>query len=170
MIETPRLLLRRFTIADADSLFEVFADPDARRFYPEMEERSAVERWIQKNLLRYDEYGFGLWAMIERDSGRLVGDCGLSYQDVEGVSELEVGYHVLAAARRKGYATEAACSCLDHGFRSTAAVMIGSIVSPENEASRAVAARVHANVRAFMRPNGMKLFYFTRRAEREGRS
>ncbi|HEU4334778.1 MAG TPA: GNAT family N-acetyltransferase, partial [Candidatus Eisenbacteria bacterium] len=125
MIETPRLRLRRFTRDDADALFEVFADPEARRFYPEMEERSAVERWIEKNLLRYEEHGFGLWAMIERESGRLVGDCGLSYQDVEGVSELEVGYHLLAAERRKGYATEAARACLDHGFRNTAASVIG---------------------------------------------
>lgn len=170
MIETPRLRLRRFTRDDADALFEVFADPEARRFYPEMEERSAVERWIEKNLLRYEEHGFGLWAMIERESGRLVGDCGLSYQDVEGVSELEVGYHLLAAERRKGYATEAARACLDHGFRNTAASVIGSIVSPANEASRAVAARVHANVREFLRPNGMKLFYFTRRREWEGGS
>ncbi|HSQ61541.1 MAG TPA: GNAT family N-acetyltransferase [Acidobacteriota bacterium] len=169
VVETARLRLRRFTRDDLDALLEVFADPDARRFYPEMIEPAAVAAWIERNLRRYEEHGFGLWAMIEKESGRLVGDAGLSYQDVEGVPELDVGYHVLAAERRKGYATEGARACLDRGFRETAATVIGSIVSPANAASRGVAGRIHANVREFLRPNGVRLFYFTRRDEWERR-
>jgi RimJ/RimL family protein N-acetyltransferase len=168
VLETARLRLRRFTRDDADALFEVFADPQALRFYPEMADRSALASWIERNLRRYEDDGLGLWAMIEKESGRLVGDCGLTYQDVEGVSQLEVGYHVLASERRRGFATEAARACLDFGFRRTAATTIGSIVSPENAASRAVAARVHRGVREFMHPNGLKLFYFTRREEWRG--
>ena len=165
VLETSRLRLRRFTRDDVNAVAEVFSDPDARRFYPEMAEDGIAAAWIERNLRRYGEHGFGLWAMIAKDSGRFIGDAGLSYQDVEGVPELEVGYHVLAGERRKGYATEAARACLDHGFRSTAATVIGSIVSPANAASRGVAGRVHANVREFMRPNGVRLFYFTRRDE-----
>lgn len=169
VLETARLRLRRFTRDDADALSDVFADPEARRFYPEMEQPGAAAAWIERNLRRYAEHGFGLWAMIEKGAGRFLGDAGLSYQDVEGVAELEVGYHVLAAERRKGYATEAARACLGHGFRITAATVIGSIVSPANAASRGVAGRIHANVREFMRPNGVRLFYFTRRDEWERR-
>ena len=71
------------------------------------------------------------------------GDCGLSLQDVEGVSELEVGWHVRADQRRRGLATEAGRACLDWGMRRTDYPRIVSLVHVENPASSAVAQRVH---------------------------
>ena len=99
ILETPRLRLRPYTLDDEAALFEVFADPYARRFYPEMEDRAKVRRWIEWSLENYERHGFGLWAMESRASGEFLGDCGLSYQEVEGAPELELGYHVLQRER-----------------------------------------------------------------------
>jgi RimJ/RimL family protein N-acetyltransferase len=143
--ETPkseRLRLRPYTLADEAGLFDVFADPDARTFYPEMSDPAKVRGWIEWNLRNYDEFGFGLWALELKASGEFIGDCGLTHQDVEGRSELEIGYHVVRRERRKGYATEAARACLDFGFRRTSCASICSIVRPSNTASCAVAARI----------------------------
>ena len=105
--ETERLRFRPFTFADEPALFEVFADPYARAFYPEMSDRSKVQAWIEWNLRNYLEFGFGLWALELKSSGEFIGDCGLTHQEVEGQSELEIGYHILLRERGKGYATEA---------------------------------------------------------------
>jgi RimJ/RimL family protein N-acetyltransferase len=167
--QTERLRLRRYTLADAAGLFEVFADPYARSWYPEMADPAKVRAWIEWNFRHYDEFGFGLWAVERRDSGEFVGDCGLSYRDVEGRRELEIGYHVILHGRGKGYATEAARACLDFGFDRTSCMSICSIVDPANTASRTVAARVHTACREFMRNGMTALLFYTGRADWECR-
>ena len=106
-----------------------------------MADRANVRAWIEWNLRNYDEFGFGLWAMELQAEGQFIGDCGLTFQDVEGRRELEIGYHVIGRERGKGYATEAARLCLDFGFTRTMCERICSIVRPWNTASCAVAAR-----------------------------
>jgi [ribosomal protein S5]-alanine N-acetyltransferase len=166
--QTKRLRLRAYTTADEAGLFEVFADRYARSFYPEMSDRAKVRAWIEWNLRNYEEFGFGLWAMeLEADS-QFVGDCGLTYQNVEGRRELEIGYHVSERERGKGYATEAARACLDFGFAHTSCESICSIVRPWNTASCAVAARVHATRREFTRGGKPALLFYTKRNQWEG--
>jgi RimJ/RimL family protein N-acetyltransferase len=97
-------------------------------------------------------------------SNAYIGDCGLTYQEVEGKNELEIGYHVVAPERRKGFATEAALACLDWGFTHTSADAICSIVRSSNIASQAVAARLHASLRMFTKNGTPALFFFTPRS------
>ena len=165
--QTERLRLRAYTTADEAELFDVFADPYARRFYPEMVDRAKVRAWIEWNLRNYDEFGFGLWAMELKVDGQFVGDCGLTYQDVDGRRELEIGYHVIERERGKGYATEAARACLEFGFTHTSSESICSIVRPSNTASCAVAARVHTTRREFMKGGQATLLFYTTRQEWE---
>ena len=166
---TERLRLRPYTLADEAGLFDVLADPYARTFYPEMADPAKVRAWIEWNLRNYDEFGFGLWAVELRTSGEFIGDCGLTYQDVEGRSELEIGYHVLERERGNGYATEAARACLDYGFTRTLCVSICSIVRPANVASCTVAARIHAARRQFMKRDKPALLFYTTRHDWENR-
>jgi [ribosomal protein S5]-alanine N-acetyltransferase len=163
--ETERLLLRPYTLADEAGLFEVFADADARTFYPEMSDPAKVRAWIEWNLRNYDESGFGLWAMELKVEGQFIGDCGLTYQDVEGRRELEIGYHVIERERGKGYATEAARVCLDFGFTRTSCQSICSIVRPSNSASCAVAARIHTARRECMKGGRPGLLFNTMRRD-----
>lgn len=83
--------MRAYSIADEAELFDVFADPYARRFYPQMVDLAKLGAWIEWNLRNYDEFGF--WAMELKARAQFVGDCGLTYQDVEGRRELGIGYH-----------------------------------------------------------------------------
>src|SRR5215469_17940546 len=108
ILETSRLILREFTPDDADALALVVSDPETMRFYPAPFDRDGVEQWIARNLRRYAEHGHGLWAMVLKSSGEMIGDCGLTVQNVDGVNEIEVGYHVRRDLWGRGLATEAA--------------------------------------------------------------
>lgn len=76
---------------DEDTLFKTFADPCALMFYPQMTERAKVRQWIECNLRDYQDSGMGLWAIERKDTGAFIGDCGLTYQEVEGARQLACG-------------------------------------------------------------------------------
>jgi len=139
ILQTPRLLLREFNPQDAAALEPVLGDPVAMEWYPEPLDRRGVESWIRRNLDRYQRNGHGLWAMLLKDSGELIGDCGCTIQDVEGKNEMEVGYHVRRDLWRRGYATEAARACMDYAFSTLGAKRVISMIRPENVPSRRVA-------------------------------
>lgn len=147
ILETSRLLLREFRRDDIDALELVISDPETMRFYPAPFDRAGVEQWIERNLGRYARYGHGLWGMVLKSTGELIGDCGLTLQNVEGVDELEIGYHVRRDLWRQDLATEAARACRDYGFGRLSAEKIISLIRPENIASRRVAEK-----------NGMKVW------------
>lgn len=139
VLETERLRLREFVESDADALQAVLGDPVAMKFYPAPFDRQGVESWIAKNRDRYRRNGYGLWAMLLKDTGELIGDCGCTVQEVEGRSEVEVGYHVRRDLWGKGYATEAARACMEYAFVKVGAERVISIIRPENMQSRRVA-------------------------------
>jgi ribosomal-protein-alanine N-acetyltransferase len=139
ILETSRLILREFFIDDADALGRVLSDPETMRFYPAPYDRAGVANWIARNLRRYADDGHGLWAMILKSSGDLIGDCGLTVQEVEGAHEIEIGYHVRRDLWGQGFATEAARACRDYGFARLPVERIISLIRPENLPSRRVA-------------------------------
>ncbi len=161
---TERLILREFKAEDAKDLLAVFSDDYARRFYPEMTTEAAAAEWVGRNLERYAEYGFGLWAIFEKSTGRLIGDCGPTWQNAGGPAILEIGYHIAPDRRGHGFALEAAQACLANAFASTSEPEIGSIVAPENSASISVARRLHPEMRHYVNSRGLeRLLFFTRR-------
>lgn len=115
-ITTPRLELREMTLDDLDALHAVLSDPIAMQHYPSPFDLDMTRAWIEWNLRNYPEHGFGLWAMVHREQDRVIGDCGLTIQNVNGVGELEIGYHLLRSCWEQGLATEAALACRDHAF------------------------------------------------------
>src|SRR6186713_1652251 len=94
VIETPRLRLRRMTQDDVPALLTVFGDPEVMRYYPAPFDDARMQGWVDWNQRSYTDHGYGLWALILRATGELIGDCGLVNQQVDGVLEIEVGYHV----------------------------------------------------------------------------
>ncbi len=139
ILETARLRLREFTPNDADALEAVLGDPVTMQYYPAAFDRKGVESWIEKNMVRYQRDGHGLWAMLLKDTGELIGDCGCTLQEVEGRNEVEVGYHVRRDLWGQGYATEAAQACMEYAFARLGARRVISIIRPENVQSRRVA-------------------------------
>ena len=139
VLETSRLILREFTPDDVDALALVLSDPETMRFYPAPFDGAGVEQWIGRNLERYVKNGHGLWAMVLKSNGEMAGDCGLTLQQVDGVDEVEIGYHVRRDLWGQGLATEAARACRDFGFARLGVDRVISIIRPKNLPSRRVA-------------------------------
>jgi [ribosomal protein S5]-alanine N-acetyltransferase len=146
ILETQRLLLRKFSLDDTNALARVLSDAETMRFYPAPFNRAEVEEWIARNLRRYAKDGHGLWAMVLKSNGELIGDCGLTVQNVDGTDEIEIGYHVRRDHWGKGLATEAARSCRDFGFAHLPVDRLVSIIRPENLPSRRVAEKIGMTV------------------------
>jgi [ribosomal protein S5]-alanine N-acetyltransferase len=77
--------------------------------------------------------------MILKSTCELIGDCGLVRQSVDGIDEIELGYHVRRDLWGQGYASEAARACRDYGFENLKVDRLISLIRPENLASRRVA-------------------------------
>jgi ribosomal-protein-alanine N-acetyltransferase len=142
ILSTPRLVLREFAPGDVDALAAVISDPETMRYYPAPFDRKGVVEWIERNRRRYEADGHGLWAMVLKSSNQMIGDAGLTRQNVDGVDEIEIGYHVRRDLWKQGLATEAARACRDYGFARLNAGRLISLVRPENLASRRVAEKI----------------------------
>lgn len=118
MIETKRLILREYTWEDFSALYEIFSDPETMQHYPAPFDEEKTRNWIQRNMNRYREYGFGLWAVVLKESGKVIGDCGLTIQNIDGEQLPEIGYHIHKDCQKKGYGSEAARAVRDWAFEN----------------------------------------------------
>lgn len=119
IIETERLRLREMTDADFAGLYPILADPVLMQHYPCAFDEAGVRSWIRRNQERYRTLGFGLWAVCLKDTGKMIGDCGLTMQLINGHIKPEIGYHIRSDHQRKGYAREAAIAVRDWTFQNT---------------------------------------------------
>ncbi|MGM9548728.1 MAG: GNAT family N-acetyltransferase [Faecousia sp.] len=135
MIETTRLILREMNMDDYDALYAVLADSDIMQHYPYTFDEKRVRGWIERNMQRYRIFGFGLWAVCLKESGEMIGDCGLTMQNIGGMIKPEIGYHIRGDCQRKGYAKEAASAVRDWAFTKTPFLEIYSYMKYTNEPS-----------------------------------
>ncbi|MFC7456944.1 GNAT family N-acetyltransferase [Brachybacterium sp. GCM10030267] len=138
---TPRLRFRRMRSEDLDDMAALLGDPVVMHYYPAPKSRGEALAWIEWNRRNYADHGHGLW-VIETVDGGFVGDCGLTWQRVNGEQKLEVGYHVRSGLHGLGYATEAAAACRDVARDSTDTAELVAIVHPDNRASQRVAEKI----------------------------
>ena len=129
------------TRADLDDMALLLGDPEVMTYYPRPKTRDEAARWIEWNRGLYQMRGHGLWLLSTPDAG-FVGDCGLTPQEVDGVTELEVGYHVLPALQGRGYATEAAAASRDFARDVLGAKRLVAIIHPDNRPSQRVAEKI----------------------------
>ena len=118
ILETERLTLRELTDDDYAALYAVLADSDIMAHYPYTFDEARVRGWIEKNMRRYREEGFGLWAVVLKETGEMIGDCGITMQNIHGAMLPEIGYHIRADRQRRGYASEAAAACIRYAFEN----------------------------------------------------
>jgi RimJ/RimL family protein N-acetyltransferase len=139
---TSRLAFREMTPDDLDDMAALLGDPQVMRYYPHPKTRQEALAWIAWNQRLYREHGFGLWLLTLRATGEFVGDCGLTPQQVDGVTELEVGYHVRAALQGRGLATEAAAACCDYARDVLEVDRLIAIIALGNRPSQRVAEKL----------------------------
>ena len=139
--ESQRLKFRSIDTLDFDEWLEFHKDPSARKYWIEdfQDPLSECEKWYQKQQYRYDNDLGGMNALIEKQSGKLIGHCGLLVQKVDGVKELEIGYSLLPKHWNKGFASEAAMKCRDFAFENNFWDHLISIISLTNIPSQKVA-------------------------------
>lgn len=135
ILETQRLLLREMRPGDYSALFKVLGDSDIMQHYPYTFDEKRVRGWIDRNIERYRIFGFGLWAVCLRETGEMIGDCGLTLQNINGQTLPEIGYHIRRDCQRRGYAKEAAKAVRDWAFRNTGYPALYSYCKYTNEAS-----------------------------------
>jgi len=145
LLETERLILRRFTEADVDHLFELDNDSGVMRFINggTPTPREVIQNDILPGFLQYDERfpGYGFWAAIEKASGELVG--WFSFRAAEGApDEASLGYRLRKTAWGKGYATEGARALIRKGFTELGVRRVIATTYEDNLASRRVMEKV----------------------------
>jgi RimJ/RimL family protein N-acetyltransferase len=140
-IETERLLIRPFEAGDVDAMADVYGDPEVMRHVclgvPDRERTAAL---LQDYRRAQDEHGFSTWAVVEKDSGTVVGDAGLGIYAPTG--EPELGYTLAASAWGRGYGLEAARACVDAAFAHLPHPRLLAKVEPGNERSLRLAERL----------------------------
>ena len=137
-IETSRLRLRAFTPDDLDDLLQVFGDAEVMKYISGGKPRSRedTQKGLLSSLEGWQRRGFGLWAVVVKESEKLIGYCGLIFLD--DTPEIEVAYGLARAYWGKGYATEAALASLRFGFEKLQLERIVAVVNPDNVASQRV--------------------------------
>jgi RimJ/RimL family protein N-acetyltransferase len=135
MIETERLLLREFTLADLDELARLRSDPEVMRYIGEQSKEKVSQR-LAYYISHYESHGFGMWAVIDKERREMIGWCGLIFLD--GTPEVEVGYGIARSHWGKGLMTEAARASLRYGFERAGLKRIVAVAMPENTASRRI--------------------------------
>ena len=139
--ETKRLYTREMREDDIPSLEKILKDKETMEAYEHTFSDEEVREWLQKQRKRYKEYGFGLWAVILKESGEMIGQCGLSIQEAGGREVLEIGYLFQREYWHKGYASEAAAGCKKYAFEVLEKTEVCSIIRDTNIASMNVAIR-----------------------------
>ena len=147
ILETERLLLREMKQDDLPALQGILQDEETMYAYNGAFDEAETQAWFDRQLSRYAQYGFGLWAVVLKESGGMIGQCGLTMQPWRGDEVLEVGYLFNRAFWHHGYATEAARGCMEYAFDRLGAREVCSIIRETNLPSRRVAERNGMTVR-----------------------
>jgi ribosomal-protein-alanine N-acetyltransferase len=147
IIETERTILREMTDEDLPALCTILQDPAVMYAYEHAFSDAEVREWLRKQQRRYREDGFGLWGVVEKTSGEMIGQCGLTMQAWGERQVVEVGYLFRKAVWHRGYATETAVACRDDAFRRLGAAEVFSIIRDSNFPSQRVALRNGMTVR-----------------------
>ena len=143
IIETPRLTLRYITIGDSKALIPILGDPEVMRYsIIGVHNRPRIRQFIEQRLLSYLECGFGLYAVINKKDGELMGYCGFFVQSIEHQKEVEIGYRLAKKYWGQGYATEAAQAVLKYGRERYNFKRFVCLIEPENTRSINVAKKL----------------------------
>ncbi len=152
-LETERLRFRKLTWDDFDEWSKLFVSEDTIRFLglnPALSQRELTTVWFEKTFERYENGRGSMNALIDKQSGRLVGQSGLLVQEVEGEKRLEVSYSILPEFWRQGYAYEAANACKNYAFEHDWADNLISIIDPDNLGSQKVAIKNGMTIERFV--------------------
>lgn len=138
---TERLYLAEMNFNDINSLKLILKDDETMYAYEGAFNDREVFEWLNKQILRYEKYGFGLWAVFLKENNEFIGQCGLTMQQWKNEEVLEIGYLFNKKYWHKGYAIEAASACKEYAFNVLNVNEVCSIIRDTNIPSQNVAIR-----------------------------
>lgn len=156
-IETVRLKLRHFTPEDFDDLFRLYSDPEVMK-YLSPRTREQTQASLCKHIQHWQEHNFGMWAVIDKQSSKIIGRCGLGF--LENTGEVELGYVFDKSYWNMGLATEASKATLKYGFLEVKLERIVAIAKPENIASVRVIQKVGMKYEKNAHHYGVDVIYY----------
>lgn len=161
--ETKRLKIRKLEISDVE-VWEQFFCHNPNLGYLGLDDslnaQAQSEDWIERQLLRYENDRYGHHALIEKQSGLFVGQCGLLAQEIEGKAEVEIGYHLLPKYWGKGFATEAALKFRDYAFGNNIAKSLISVIDVRNINSQRVAEKLGMSIDKQIQLFGLEVYIY----------
>lgn len=166
LIETPRLLVRRWTLDDVAALHAIQGDRRTMAFWPAPFALTDSRAWIERSLARYAERGFGRFALLSKASGAVIGDCGVVAIEMDGEPVNDIGWIIARPLWGRGLAVEAAAAVRDYAFATLGLPAIHANMPWNHHGSRLVAERIGMrHIRSFQNPknrNIATLFYALR--------
>ena len=162
--ETKRLHFRPIEKEDFNAWFPFFVDKQILTYFGldiSLSQEQLCENWFTKVFHRYENNLGGMNAMILKETGALIGQCGLLIQSVQGRERLEIGYSLLPQYRGFGYGTEAAIKCKEFAFENSFATQLMSMIHVDNNASEKVALKNGMQLESVIEYDGMMAKIYT---------
>lgn len=144
ILETERLILRTWSPNDAEEGFKIWSDPEVMRYIGTGQPNVDIEQtrgWLARMIAHQEKHGFCFWAVVEKETGRVIGSCGLAYQ-LDGGLPIEFGYTLARDYWGRGLATEVAGACLKHVFENFPLTKIDASVDSRHLASQRVLEKI----------------------------
>lgn len=139
VFETERLTLREMNQDDYRDLAEILQNPNVMYAYEHDFTDTDVQIWLDRQRKRYKTYGFGLWAVILKNTNEIIGQAGLTMQPYKDTEVLEIGYLLKEKFWHYGYAREAAAGCKKYAFEVLKQDKVCSVIKVDNTSSIRVA-------------------------------
>ena len=168
IIETERMYLRQLVQTDFNDLCEMLQDIEVMYAWEHAFSDEQVLEWLNRQSERYEDSGVGYWAAIEKESGKMVGQIGLTWSEIDNVKVLEPGYILKKAYWHKGFALEGTKACVDYAFIKMNIKKVHISIRPENIASLKVAEKLGASIQGkhYVHYNGKDMLHLVYTIER----
>jgi len=168
MLETARLVLKKFSLADAPGFYELNLDPEVLRYTGDTSFSSVAEaEAFIRGYTHYERYGYGRWSVFIKETGEYAGFCGLNNRPE--LDEVDVGFRLLRRYWGKGYTTEAARGSIEYGFEAFGLERIVARAMRENRASIRVIEKLNMHFeKEFFENGAIWVQYETRKEAADG--
>ncbi len=164
VLESERLLFRRYQDEDFEFLASLLSDPEMIRFIGNGQPRdiNGAKKFLEWIYSTY-EFGadMGLMVLVRKDDNVRIGHAGLVPQKVDGTDEIEIGYWITREFWNQGYASEAALALREHGERQLGVKRLISLIQPGNVASRKVAMKIGMNLEKEIKLSGQEVCVYS---------
>ena len=162
ILETNRLIVRELGLEDLDALFELYENKKMAAYldplYSYEEEKKYQESYINN---MYEFYGYGMWLVFEKKSGKLIGRAGIEHREESNFLP-EIGYAIGDPYQQKGYAAEVCQAILEYAKEELCFEEMLCFIEPENEVSIHLAKRLGFEFLEAMEIEGVELHKFWR--------